>query len=147
MDTAAAIIKCYSLGPIAGTVAAVGVAALGAIQIAKIASTSYKGGASAPTVSAGSFSGGAGGSGSGSTIGSSIGNAYTSVHDSQSYDSLKKMAASADNASVAIGKVADGMTKIAAMFATGTMAGNIATQAPGYGSAVVDKTGSNPNVG
>lgn len=30
---------------------------------------------------------------------------------------------------MAIGKVADGMTKIADMFATGTIAGNIATQA------------------
>ena len=135
MDTASAIMKAYSLGPIAGTVAAVGIAAIGAIQIAKIASTSYKGGASAPSAPAGSFSGSSTGA---SAPGQSIGNAFVSVQDSQTYDSMKRLADASDNASVALTKVADGLTNISTMFSAGSVSGGISSKTPGFGSAAND---------
>ena len=135
MDTASAIMKAYSLGPIAGTVAAVGIAAIGAIQIAKIASTSYKGGASAPSAPAGSFSGSSTGAGA---PGQSIGNAFVSVQDSQTYDSMKRLADASDNASLALTKVADGLTNISTMFSAGSVSGGIASKTPGFGTAVND---------
>jgi hypothetical protein len=118
MSTAAGIMRAYSdLGPIAGTVAAVVIAATGAMQIAQIASTSFGGAATAPSVSAGSFSGGS--AGQGGSVGGSIGGPINSVHDTQSEESLRNIAASMQSASLAIGKVADGLTKVADLFAKG----------------------------
>ena len=131
MDTASAIIKSYAqLGPVAGTVAAVMVAAVGAMQISKIASTSYGGGGSAPafTGSVGSFGTGSGG---GSMSGSAIGSPTTAIRDRQSYDSLKQLADSSTNASLALDKVSAGLTNLANLFSTGSMAGKALNMSPG----------------
>lgn len=143
MSTAAAIIGQLT-GPDAWTPAAwarsVVAGLLGAIQIAKIASTSYGGGGSAPTVSAGSFSGGSGGQ---SAVGGSIGAPIKSVRDSQSQEDFQRIAASMENASLALGRVADGLTKITDLFTEGGLMALAAGAAPGIGGATSDpsKTG------
>ncbi|HEY6872910.1 MAG TPA: hypothetical protein VI298_09320 [Geobacteraceae bacterium] len=133
MSTAAAVMQALASGPPpASYVAAAFAAATGAIQIAKIASTQYKGGDSAGGVSAGfSASGAAGGAPSG--VGGSIGAPTISIHDSQTQASLQRLADAADNASVAIGRVADGLTKISDLFTSGEakLLGGGLTQ-PGY---------------
>lgn len=92
-------------------------AAIGAIQVAQIEKTKYGGGGSVVAPS-GSFNAGSGASSLGSTsgIGSMIGTQYGSVYDQQTQESLQALAASADSASLAIGRVADGLTDIASLF-------------------------------
>lgn len=117
MNTASAIMQAMAnLPPPASYVAAAIAAATGAIQVAKIASTSYKGGGS---VSNAAVSGSFGGSGGGSAVGASIGAPITSVQDRISQDAMRHLATSMDNASVAIGKVADGLTQIKDLFTSG----------------------------
>jgi hypothetical protein len=116
MTTAAAIMNAFATVPWPASIAAAALAATtGAIQIATIASTSFGGGAVTPSVPTGSFSG----SGSGGSIGGSIGAPISSVHDSQSQADLSRIAGSMENASLAIGKVADGLTVIADLFKSG----------------------------
>jgi hypothetical protein len=119
MNTAAAVMQQLSStpGPV-GWVAAALAAATGALQLAKIMSTTYKGGGSIGGVSAGSFSGGA--SGSGGSVGSSIGVPTASISDSLSQDQLEKIAGSMENASLALTKVSDGLTKISDLFKDGS---------------------------
>lgn len=123
MSTAAGIMNQYSSGdPYTANFRALIVAATGVVQIAKIASTTFKGGSASVTAPAGSFNAGSSQSslGSNSGIGSQIGTQYSSVYDQQSQESLQNLAKSADNASLAIGKVADGLTKIPDLFTTGS---------------------------
>jgi len=119
MSTAAAIVNALAtVTPYpAAVIAAASAAAIGAVQIAKISSTSFGGGGSVATVSAGSF--GSGGSSSGSKVGSSIGAQVKSTSDLQTEESLRTLAQASDNASMAITKVADGLTRIADLFTTG----------------------------
>lgn len=92
------------------------VGVMGVVQIAKIASTSFGGGGGVAPVSQGSFGGGASG---GAGVGGSIGNQLTSVHDSQTSADLQNLTHSMNNASLAMGKVADGLTKVADLFQSG----------------------------
>jgi tape measure domain-containing protein len=120
MSTAAAVMNALATVqpyPLA-IVAAAGAAAAGVIQIAKIASTTFGGGAgSVGSVSVG-FSGGGGNTAGGGSVGGSISAPYTSVGDNQTEASLQALAASADNASLALNKVSDGLTNIADLFSS-----------------------------
>lgn len=122
MSTASAIITQLSgpdgWAPSAWARAAIA-GVLGAVQIAKIASTSYGGGGSASSnVPSGSFGGGS--AGQGGTVGGSIGTPLTSVRDSKSAEQLTAIADNMENASLALMKVADGLTKVADMFKEGS---------------------------
>ncbi|MBT0665768.1 hypothetical protein KI809_15770, partial [Geobacter pelophilus] len=121
MNTASSIMA-QTAGPDGWTPAAwgraVAVGLIGAMQVAKIASTSYGSGGSVGGVSAGSFSGGS--AGAGGSVGGSIGAPTTSTRDGLSYEQLQSIANSMENASMAIGKVADGLTKISDLFADGS---------------------------
>jgi tape measure domain-containing protein len=131
VSTAAAIMNQMSGGdPYTAWARAAAAGAMGAIQIAKIASTSFGGGdTSVGGITAG-FSGGGAGS---SSIGGSVGAPTTSIHDSQTDASLNSLAAAADNASLALGKVADGLTSIGDLFGDGSqgklMAGGLTAPA------------------
>jgi hypothetical protein len=120
MSTAAAVIGQLT-GPDAWTPAAwarsIAAGILGGLQVMKIANTTFGGGGSVGGVSAGFSAGGAGGGGA---VGSGIGAPVTSIHDSQTNESLQRLAQSADNASLALGKVADGLTSIADLFGEGS---------------------------
>src|SRR6185369_2046139 len=106
------------------------VAAVGAIQIAQIASTSFGGGGTVSNISAGSFSGG--GSSTGGSVGGSIGAKYASVHDSMSEQMLSDIATNTKDTSLALGKVADGLIKISDLFSSGSfmslLGGSLATE-------------------
>ena len=121
MSTAAAIIGQLA-GPDAWTPVAWARAAMagvmGAVQIAKIASTTFKGGGSASSAGASGSWGGTGGAAS--TTGSGISAPTTAIRDSQSQADLTRIAGSMENASIALVKVADGLTKIATLFESGT---------------------------
>lgn len=120
MNTAAAIMNALATAKniYAGLALSALAAAVGAIQIAKINSTSYGGGSGGISAPSGSFNAGSNASSLGSTsgIGSMIGTQYSSVYDQQTQESLQALADSADNASLAIGKVADGLTSISSLF-------------------------------
>lgn len=118
VSTAAAVMLQMSGGdPYSAWARAAAAAAMGAIQIYTIASTQFGGGAKTPTVSSGSFGGG-GGAGSGA-VGSRIGAPITSIQDQQTQESMRNLAASMDNASLAIGRVADGLVEIKGLFESG----------------------------
>jgi len=118
MSTAAAVMNAMATVPWPGSLPAAALAAsTGAIQIAKIASTSFGGGATAPAA-VGSAAAAAQAGNQQATSGADIGSPTTSIHDSLSEMALQALASAADNASVAIGKVADGLTSIADMLAT-----------------------------
>lgn len=143
MSTAAAIIGQLT-GPDAWTPAAwarsVVAGVLGAIQIAKIASTSFKGGGSAPTASAGSYAYG------GATTSTGLGNIskpLASISDSQTNESFDRLTSSTDNVAVAIGKLSKTMDEFKALFEEGGAGYSLATNAPGIGIANngQDKTG------
>lgn len=123
MNTAASVMS-QTAGPDGWTPAAWGraiaVGLVGAAQLAKIASTTYGGGGSIGGVSAGFSSSGASGGIGGGAVGSSIGAPTTSIHDSQTQAALNRLAESSDNASLAIGRVADGLTKIGDLFGEGS---------------------------
>ena len=143
MSTASAIITQLS-GPDGWTPAAWARSAiagvLGAVQVAKIASTSFGGGGSVSNgPSAGSFGGSGASMGS---VGGSIGARYTSTRDSQSQEVLQSIAGSMENASLAIGKVADGLTKITDLFKDGSFLSLAAGSAPGmYGKTGTAEAG------
>lgn len=108
MNTAGAVMQAMANLPPPASYIASGVAiATGALQVAKISSTSFGGGGN---VSGGAPSGSFG-SGGGGSVGSSRGKDFTSVQDQQSSDSMSKLSDSMDNASVSMRKVADGLTK------------------------------------
>lgn len=114
--------------------------ALGAIQLANIASTSFGGGAgkvSAPTASAGSF----GGAGGGNSVGSGIGQSVRTPGEMQTEESLQNLAAASENASLAISKVADGLTNISDLFQEGGLFGTAVSNAPGVGVQVSEHAG------
>ena len=119
MNTAAAIVNALATANniYVGVAMAAMAAATGAVQIAKIQATTY-GGGNAGVAPVGSFNSGSSASslGSNSGIGSMIGTQYSSVYDQQTQESLQALADSADNASLAIGKVADGLTSISSLF-------------------------------
>jgi hypothetical protein len=119
MSTAAGIMKALAQVPYPmDIVQAAAIGAMGAIQIAKIASTTFGGGAgSVGGVTAG-FTGGGGNAIGGGTVGTSIGAQYVSASDSQTEESLQALAASAENASLALNKVSDGLTDIADLLNT-----------------------------
>lgn len=132
MSTAAAVMNALATVqpyPLA-IVAAASAAATGVIQIAKIASTTFGGGAgSVGTVSAG-FSGGGGNTAGGGSVGGSIGAPTLSIHDDITEAALQSLATSTENASLAIDKVANGMTSIADLFSSGQaglLSGSITT--------------------
>jgi tape measure domain-containing protein len=115
MSTAAAVMNALATVqpyPLA-IVAAASAAATGVIQIAKIASTSFGGGGSVETVVPG-FSGGS--AGMGGSVGGSIGGPTLSIQDQATAEAMQQLANSANSASLALGKVADGMTSIAGLF-------------------------------
>ena len=120
MSTAAAIIGQLA-GPDAALPSAWARAAIagvmGAVQIAKIASTTFKGGGSASTAGASGSWGGAGGAAS--SVGAGISAPTTAIRDSQSQADFTRIAGSMENASIALVKVADGLTNITTLFDTG----------------------------
>ncbi|MBC7963801.1 MAG: tape measure protein [Steroidobacteraceae bacterium] len=140
MSTAAAVIGQLT-GPDAWTPAAwvrAGAAGvLGGMQVLKIAGTSFGGGGSV-SASVGSFGGGGGSAGS---VGGSIGPQINSVRDSQTQDQLQRIADSMENASLAIGKVSDGLTKIADLFREGGLTALASGAAPNMGTAVSSMEG------
>jgi hypothetical protein len=128
MSTAAAVMNAFATVPWPMSVAAAALAAAtGAIQIATISSTTFGGGSVSVSAPSGSFS--SGGSG-GDATGSSIGPTYVGARDSQSHASIDRLIASTDNASMALTKVADGLTKFTDLFSSGTNQ-NITGNAPG----------------
>lgn len=120
VSTAAAVMSQLATpGPL-GWVKAAAAAVMGGIQIANIAGTTYGGGGGSVSMVGGAFSGGLGGAADGGTVGGMIGAQYTSIQDSQTQESLTRIAGSLENASVAIGKVADGLIDIGVMFKDGS---------------------------
>ena len=119
MSTAAAVMNAMATVPWPMSLAAAALAAAtGAVQIATISATSFGGGASAPNVPSGSISGGSS-TMSGGSVGSSIGSPLKSNAESQTQASLQTLAASAENASVVIGRMSDTMASISSLFAGG----------------------------
>lgn len=134
MSTAAAIMNAMSSIPYPmNIVAAAATGVMGAIQIAKIASTSFGGGGTVASVSSGGFGGGS--AGGASSVGGGIGSRMTAQRDSLSQDTLRAIAGSMENASLAIGKVADGLTKITDLFKEGSMLSLASKGAPGISGA------------
>ena len=114
------------------------VVATGVAQIAAINATSFGGGSvSAPS---GSFGGGSSPV-SQSSIGTSIGSQYSSIQDSQTQESLLAVVGSMENASLAIGRVADGLTDIATLFTSGSFLSLAAGAAPGQQTGLTSSGG------
>lgn len=129
MSTAAAVMNALATVqpyPLAVAAAAMA-AATGAIQIAKISSTSFGGGGgvSAP---AGSIGGG-GGSGGGSL--QNVAMPKTSLEDSQVYKRDDILAEAIDRNSVSIGRLSKSMDYLSGLFETGGAGMGLATNAPG----------------
>lgn len=121
VSTGAAIMNALAtVQPYPAAVAAAGMAAAtGALQVANIASTTFQSG-SVPSASLGSFNAAAGTSSTAtSTVGTSIGAPVYSVQDAQTAESLTRLAEASDNASMALGRVADGLVSIGDLFSTG----------------------------
>jgi hypothetical protein len=136
MSTAAAIMSQLAGGdPYTAWARAAMAGALGAVQVAMIAGTSYGGGGSVSSVPTGSFGGGPNGL-SQSSVGGAIGAPIQSVHDRQTQDTLQSIADNMKNASLAIGKVADGLTKIADLFKSGSFMSLASGAAPNIGTGV-----------
>ena len=116
MNTAGAVMNALAtVQPYPAAIAAAAVAAAtGAMQIAKIASTTYGGGTGDTSFSVPGFSGGS--ASMGGSVGGSIGVPTTSIHDQLTDDALQALAASAENASLALDKVTNGLTSIADLF-------------------------------
>lgn len=130
MNTASAIMNAFATVPWPASVAAAALAATtGAIQIANIASTSFGGGAKAPSVPSGSFaSGGAAGGGTG------IGNMTSplmSIQDSQTQESLERLTASNENVATAIGRLSKSIDDLTSLFEEGGAGYTLANNAPG----------------
>ncbi|MDA8114984.1 MAG: hypothetical protein M0Z43_09710 [Acidithiobacillus sp.] len=142
MNTAAGIMRAYAdLGPIAGSVAAVMIAATGAMQIAKIESTSFGGGSSGVAAPAGSVAG----STAGYSGGSNLGNLQTplmSIQDHQTAESLANLTKSTDNAAVVIGRLSKSVDDLNNTFKSGGAGYALAVNAPGQGTALPPNPGS-----
>ncbi len=140
MSTAAAVMNAFAtmpwpMAPIAAGLAA----ATGAIQIAKIASTTFGGGSGSVSAPSGSYaSGGASGGGSVST-GSAVGAPITSIQDQQTSRQLQVIADTIGNAALAMGKSADSLYRIAESFKSGT-GSSIGVGAPNQYTTVGDAT-------
>ena len=137
MNTAAAIMNAMATVPYPMNIAAAAIAGvMGAVQIAKIASTSFGGGGSAPAAP-GSFSmsGGGGTSGASNGIGN-MAQPTASVYDRQTQESLHALVVATNNSTMAIGKLAKSTDDLATLFKTGGMGMALATNAPGIGATV-----------
>lgn len=108
MSTAQAVINALATSgpPWVGIAMAAAVAAMGAVQIAKISSTSFGGGGGSVSAPSGSFTS-AGGGATGAGAGALVSAPYQSIKDSQSAADLDRIANSMDNAALAIGKAAE----------------------------------------
>ena len=139
MSTAAAVIGQLT-GPDAWTPAAwaraVAAGVLGAAQVAAIASTSYGGGAVSVSAPAGSFS--VPGQAGGGRVGGSIGGPDQAIRDTVTEESLRTAALSMQDASLAMTRVADGLTKISDAMADGSLVAMAIGQAPGRGLSIPD---------
>ena len=114
MSTAAAVMNAFAtmpwpMAPIAAGLAA----ATGALQIAKIASTSFGGGSAGVSAPSGSFAAGGAGGGASLSVGSSAGSPITSIQDQQTGAQLDAIAEKMGNAALAMGKSADSLYIIA----------------------------------
>lgn len=128
MNTASAVMQQLASNPgPQGWVLAALAAATGAVQYSKIMSTSYGGG--------GSISASIGGSASfsGGSAGTKVGAPDRAIRDSVGEESLRSAAVSMENASLAITKVADGLTKISDAFVEGGMLSMAVGASPNIG--------------
>lgn len=128
MNTASAVMQQLASNPgPQGWVLAALAAATGAVQYSKIMSTSYGGG--------GSISASIGGSGSfsGGSVGTKVGAPDRAIRDSVGEESLRSAAISMENASLAITKVADGLTKISDAFVEGGLLSMAVGSSPNIG--------------
>ena len=137
MNTASAVMAQLTIPGPKGWIAAGLAAAAGLIQLDTISNTTFGSAGSITAPGAFNLSGGGGAS-----VGSSIGSRLSSNSDSQSQDSLQRLADASDNASRAIGKVADGFSAIADLFTEGGMASLASGAAPGSQVALT----SSPNI-
>jgi len=130
MNTATAVMAQLSIpGPVGWAGAALA-GAMGVINLAKVMSTTFGGAGSIASSPSGGF--GAGSSVDGNRgVGGSIGSRITSAYDQQSQESLGRIAGSMENASLAIMKVADGLTKISDLFKEGGFLAMASGAAPG----------------
>jgi hypothetical protein len=127
MSTASAIMNALAtVQPYPLAVATAGIAAAtGAIQIAKIQSTSFGGGGSVSAPSGSFGAGGASGSGSTAGIGSAVGNRYVSTKDSLSGDKLDAIAVSMGNAALSMGSAAASLDQITSSMKSSIVAGAV----------------------
>lgn len=137
MNTASAIMAQLTIPGPKGWISAGLAFAAGMVQLDTISNTTF--GSSGSVTAPGAFDLSGGG---GSAVGSSIGSRLTSNSDSQSQDSLQRLADASDNASRAIGRVADGFSAIADLFTEGGMASLASGAAPGSQVALT----SSPNI-
>ena len=130
MNTAAGITKALAQGGIAGVATGAIVAAMGAIQIANIASTTFGGAATAPSAPAGSFAA----SSTATTSGTGLANLQTplmNIEDTRTEETYARMIASTDNVAVAIGRLSKTMEEFAALFEEGGAGMGLVNNAPG----------------
>lgn len=142
MSTAAGIMSAFSapdnVTMVQKVVAAAMVGLTGALNIAKIASTSFGGGGSASFATpSGSFGGGSGGS----TGLGNLSTPLTNIQDSQTNESFDRLTGSTDNVAVQIGKLSKSMDDFKGMFEEGGTAWNLAINAPGIDTGLQGKTG------
>jgi len=145
MSTAAGIMSAFAapdnVTMVQKVIAAAMVGVTGALNIAKIASTSFGGGASGGfSVPSGSFGGGGSG---GSTGLGNLSTPMSSIQDSQTNDSFDRLTASTDNVAVAIGRLSKGIDSLTALFEKGGAGFNLATNAPGISTTLAPLLGSN----
>jgi hypothetical protein len=149
MSTAAAIMNAMATVPYPACLAAAAVAAAtGAIQIAKIESTSFGGGAGSVSAPSGSFAdGGASGGGSTTGIGTYTPSPLATTLDTETGQQLDAIAKNLGTISISMLKVADTLTTITNSMKTGS--GTVALQgAPGlYTSLNSHTTGAGFTVG
>jgi hypothetical protein len=134
MSTASAVMAQLTIPGPAGWAMAAAAAALGAVQIALIASTSFGDSGSGVKAPSGSFQAGGAGSSSGSNpvdnIGTSTGSAYTSIANQQTSSQLNRIADAMGNAAHAMLSVSDSLFTIADSFKSGGAGSNLAIDAP-----------------
>lgn len=141
MSTAAAVVNQLATNPgPMGWASAALAAATGAAQVAKIDSTSF-GGGSTGVSAVGSAAASSQAGNSAATSGGSMAGPTTSTQDSLSESALQSLASAADNASIAIAKVADSLSKISDILATSQNQLAI-NSAPGVGAHLQDPSTS-----
>lgn len=87
----------------------------GAIQVAKIASTSFGGGGGVTGAPSGSFAASGGASGAGTGI-SNLPQNISSIQDSRTNESIDRLTASTDNSATVIGKLSKSIDSLSALF-------------------------------